>query len=107
MKGTSMRRHFHRLFLLLPLMVGVITPTAPLVAAPLHQEPQSLTLTPIGAFATGIFDEGASEIVAFDAASQRLFSVNAAATSVDILDLANPTAPTLITSIDASALGGS
>ena len=96
--------------LLLPLLasvVGIIAPVTPLLAAPLRQETPALTLTQIGSYTTGIFDEGASEIVAYDATSQRLFSINAAATSVDILDLSDPTVPTLVTQIDATELGAS
>src|SRR5690349_1473057 len=107
MKGNTMRRPFYLYFLLLSVAVGILTPSAPLLAAPAQQDTPALTLTPVGTYATGIFDEGASEIVAYDFASQRLFSINAAATSVDILDLADPTTPTLISQIDATELGAS
>ena len=48
------------------------------------------------------FDESAAEIVAFDPATERAFVVNAQAKLVDILDLSDPTSPTLFASIDAT-----
>lgn len=62
-------------------------------------------LIPIGSFATGIFDEGAAEIVAHDPASQRAFFTNADANSVSVLDVQNPFAPTQINDIDMSTYG--
>jgi LPXTG-motif cell wall-anchored protein len=53
----------------------------------------SLELTPIGTYETGIFDEGASEIVSYDAGSKRLFIINAAQALVEVLDATDPTAP--------------
>lgn len=54
----------------------------------------AITLTKIGEYRTGVFDDGAAEIVAFDAASQRLFVINANAGTVDVLDVSDPTTPT-------------
>ena len=50
----------------------------------------ALTLSPLGSFETGVFDESAAEIVA--AYQDRLFVVNALAGSVRVLDYADPTA---------------
>ncbi|HHP7231070.1 MAG TPA: choice-of-anchor I family protein [Xenococcaceae cyanobacterium] len=47
-----------------------------------------ISLTPIGTFNTGV--EGAAEIPAYDAVSQRLFVVNAEAEVIDVYDLSNP-----------------
>lgn len=66
-----------------------------------------IKLTPIGTYATGIFDEGSAEIPAYDPGSQRLFVVNAESVTVDVLDLSNPSNPTKLFSIDAEAFGGS
>ncbi|TDD99061.1 choice-of-anchor I family protein [Jiangella asiatica] len=52
-----------------------------------------LALTPFGTYETGIVDEGAAEIVSFDAGSRRLFVVNAAQAVVEVLDVADPAAP--------------
>ena len=64
-----------------------------------------IDLVPIGTYATGLFDESAAEIVAYDRQSQRLFVVNAFANAVDVLDISDPTTPTLLFSIDMSPYG--
>lgn len=48
----------------------------------------TIGLAPLGTYATGIFDESAAEIVAYDAKSRRLFVVNAAQAKVEVLDAA-------------------
>lgn len=65
-----------------------------------------IKLHPIGTYASGQFDEGAAEIVAFDPLSLRVFSVNANAVTVDVLDISNPRQPSLATTIDLSDEGG-
>ena len=65
----------------------------------------SITLTPIGNYRTGIFADGASEIVAFDGFTKRLFSVNAHDKTVEVLNLWNPSNPTLLFSIDLAPYG--
>jgi hypothetical protein len=64
-------------------------------------------IEPIGAYETGVFDGGAAEITAFDPASARLFFINGDTAGVDVLDLSDPTNPTLIDSLDVTAYGGS
>ncbi|MBA2321098.1 MAG: choice-of-anchor I family protein [Deltaproteobacteria bacterium] len=66
----------------------------------------ALTLDPIGSWSSGVFDDGASEIAAFDPASDRLFLVNASTSTIDILDLSNPSNPTYVSSIALAGLGG-
>lgn len=61
-------------------------------------------LTPISTYASGVFDEGASEISAFDPGTARLFVTNANANTIDILDVADPSLP-LLSTIDISAIG--
>ena len=61
-----------------------------------------LTLTPIGTYASGIFAESAAEIVAFDPRTERTFVVNAQASTVDVLDISDPSVPTLYASIDVT-----
>lgn len=67
------------------------------VAAPPAPE---VTLTPLGTYRTGAYDEGASEIVAHDPARQRLFVVNAHAGTVDVLDIRDPRNPVKVASLD-------
>jgi hypothetical protein len=66
--------------------------------------PTTLSMVKMGGYAHA---GGASsaEIVAFDPLSKRLFVVNGALGTVDVLDLSNPAAPTLVRSIAASSLG--
>lgn len=64
-----------------------------------------LSLQKLGAFDGGAV--GAAEIPAFDATSGRLFVVNGALGSVDVLDLSNPSNPTRLGSISVSSLGAS
>ena len=59
----------------------------------------TVRLTPLGTYATGAFDEGGSEIVAYDAKRFRAFSVNAQAGTVDVLDISDPTAPARIATL--------
>jgi len=48
---------------------------------------------------------GAAEITAYDAASKRLFVVNGANGSVDVLDISNPAAPARVGTIQVTSLG--
>ena len=82
------------------LLAGVVT--VPLVVATLftastgaQASPPTyrVTLTPLGTYVTGAFDEGASEITAYDPATHRVFVVNAQAGTVDVLDISDPTNP--------------
>ncbi|WP_156761221.1 choice-of-anchor I family protein [Microbacterium karelineae] len=65
--------------------------------------PFDLTVT--GTFETGIYDEGASEIV--QAHGDRLFSINAAAGSVSVIDMSDPTAMTELFQISGSGVANS
>lgn len=49
---------------------------------------------------------GSSEIVAFDAASKRMFIANSVAGRIDIVNLAVPASPRLIRSVPITTLGG-
>lgn len=62
----------------------------------------NISLEQIGRFETGVFDESAAEIVAYDQFSKRLFVINANDKSVDVLDITNPAAPTLTGMIDVA-----
>jgi DNA-binding beta-propeller fold protein YncE len=65
----------------------------------------ALTLTPIGGYDHGGFDEGAAEIAAFDPGSARLFVVNSEAVTLDVLDLSDPASPALVTQLDMTRYG--
>ncbi len=84
---------------------GSDTPAPPPAPGPVVEAtPASLTLEKIGGYAHagGL---SSAEITAYDPLTKRLFVINGALASVDVLDLSNPTAPTLIGSISAAAIG--
>lgn len=60
----------------------------------------------LSTYETNIFDEGAAEIAAFDAASARIFFTNADANVVTILDISDPVMPAKVADIDLSPYGG-
>ena len=66
--------------------------------------PTSLSLSKLGGY-TSPQGETAAEIPAYDAASRRVFVVNGALGSVDVLSLDNPAAPTLVGTITVDAIG--
>lgn len=67
----------------------------------------TVALKELSTYASGKFAAGAAEIVAYDPLTRRVFVVNAADTTVDVLDISNPKHPNKVATIDASALGGS
>lgn len=84
---------------------GGDNPPAPAPSTPVPEAtPASLSLEKIGGYSTGQFGVSAAEIPAFDAASKRLFVVNAQLGAVDVLDLSNPVAPVKINVLDATAV---
>ncbi|MFN3939042.1 MAG: choice-of-anchor I family protein [Chitinophagales bacterium] len=68
---------------------------------------QYVNLQLLGTYQTGVYDEGAAEIATHDAATQRLFSVNANTGGIDVLDISFPETPAYLFSIDLSAYGAS
>jgi hypothetical protein len=67
---------------------------------------KGIELTPIGTYASGVFAAGSAEIAAYDPATQRVFVVNAAAVTVDALDISDPTAPVKVGSVSLVPVGG-
>ena len=58
----------------------------------------SIELEEIGSFRTGVFDESAAEISAYDPITQLLFVTNGNSKTIDTLDLSDPKNPTLLNS---------
>ena len=67
--------------------------------------PKGIELSPMGVYRTGLYDEGAIEISAYDAETARAFVTFAARPRVDVIDLSNPAAPALAFRIDLSPWG--
>lgn len=64
-----------------------------------------LTFNHLSTYETGVFDEGAAEIVVYSAGTQKLFVVNADAGEVDVLDISDPTSPTKVNTLSTEAHG--
>jgi DNA-binding beta-propeller fold protein YncE len=59
----------------------------------------------LGRYDSGL-GEAAAEVVAYDAASRRMFVVNAASNSLDVVDLTTPASPSLVTRVELAVFGG-
>ena len=81
----------------------VTIPTPP--PAPTPTTPKTIRLIEKSRFKTNKFDLGAAEIPAFDAASKRVFVVNGADKTVDVISLADITAPTKVGTLNLATLG--
>lgn len=64
---------------------------------------KDIQLNQLGTYTSGFFDEGAAEIVAYDPDTYRLFVINAAASTVDVLTIADPAMPVKLFAIDVAA----
>ncbi len=67
---------------------------------------QNLPIFKIYTYHTGKFDQGGTEVHAYDPLSKRLFSTNAAEGKMDIIRLGDLSKPGLIAQIDLSPYGG-
>lgn len=63
-----------------------------------------ISLDLIGIFETGVFDESATEIAAFDPGTNRLFVTNADSDSLSVVDISDPTSPSLVGEITFAGL---
>lgn len=83
--------------------------SAAVVPAPITYlaDDAALSLTPLGSYESGVFDESAAEIVAYHAATKRLFVVNALLGAVDVLDVSDATAPKKLFTIAADGVANS
>ena len=80
--------------------------TAPLSLLAAADESE-MRLELLGRYTTGIFDQRAAEIVAYYAPSQSLYVTNAALRSVDVVSLADPSAPELDAALSVRPYGAS
>ena len=90
-------RNKNRCFLILSLLLTIsvcLSTTA------------QIELEAVGTYDSGLIDESAAEIVTYDPDTQRVFVVNASAGNVDVLDISNPSVPTLMFTIEVSMDGG-
>jgi hypothetical protein len=73
---------------------------------PPGRERKEVELGFLGRYSSGVFDEGAAEIVDYDPDTERLFVVNGNADAVDVLDASDPANPTKADRIDTSKAFG-
>ena len=82
------------------VLAAIFIPAAGLFA-------QSVNLQHLGTYYSDVFDESAAEIVAYEKSTEMLFVINANDVSVDVIDISDPTSPTLDQQINMSSYGGS
>ena len=87
----------------------LLVPAAAAASAPTPPKSGDVSLIALGTF-DGYADqgenaEGYAEIVAFDATSDRMFISNDVQQRLDIVSIADPTNPTLVTSVDITPYG--
>ena len=61
------------------------------------------SLSLLGRYASGLYDEGGAEIASYDPGTERVFVINADAGQADVLDVSDPTNPEKVGGIDPSA----
>lgn len=91
--------------LLLSLVACTSTPDMSSAKKLMNKE-SSVSLSMIGEYRSGVFDESAAEIVAFHPGTSTLYVTNADAKSLDLLDLTDPTAPAVKSRVDLTQWGG-
>ncbi|PWD51657.1 hypothetical protein C8046_14395 [Serinibacter arcticus] len=95
------------LLLVAPATATAEPATSAAVEPIVHSAPgAALGLTPVATHLDGTFDESAAEIVAFHAATQQVFVVNAKAGVVDVLSTAVEGELTKVATLDATAVEG-
>ena len=67
---------------------------------------QTVELSALGVYETGLFNATAAEIAAYDSKTKRVFVTNSADDALDVLDARNPSSPTKIRSLDLTSFGG-
>lgn len=83
-----------------------LTITEPMtVTATFASADAAIRLRRLGTFSTGIFDESAAEIVAYDPDTYRLFVVNGNDGAIDVIDAGDPEAPVRRFQIDITPYG--
>jgi 2',3'-cyclic-nucleotide 2'-phosphodiesterase/3'-nucleotidase/5'-nucleotidase len=64
---------------------------------------QDVRLERLGGYSSGVFDEGAAEIVSYDKGGEKLYFVNADSGTVSILDISDASNPVLESTIDVAS----
>jgi len=68
-----------------------------------NTESQIISLSQQGRYESGVFDQSAAEIVAYDPTTEQTFVVNANSGQIDVLDSSDVTAPSLVQALDIAS----
>ena len=63
-------------------------------------QPSDIALAKLGTYSAGVYNAAGAEIVAFDAATKRMFLVNSVAAELHVINVADPANPVLAGKID-------
>lgn len=91
------------------VLIAILSLVDPLYAQPLidlSDEAKGLTIQYQTTFHTGIYDEGAAEITAYDPNTKRLFFINASNNQLVALDISTLDSPRVFGTVDATEYGG-
>ena len=83
----------------------IVALSAPIDSGVIQQQATPIELSVLGTYSSGIVDDNAAEIVAYDALSRRLFVTNVSENSIDIISIQDSQAPTKVDSIDLRPFG--
>ncbi|WP_427160771.1 choice-of-anchor I family protein [Aliinostoc sp. HNIBRCY26] len=86
-------------------LISLLVPTAILLGG-MATPAAALTLKTLGTYSTGLFGAGGAEIPTYDPVNQRLFVVNGGTSSIDVINISDPTSPSLFKTIDITPYGG-
>jgi len=104
-RGTKLSVELFTTIMIIKKLISLLAPSAILLGA-MTTPAAALTLKTLGSYSTGIFNEGGAEIPTYDPVTQRLFVVNGGTSSIDILNISDPTQPSLFKSISIAPYGG-
>jgi 2',3'-cyclic-nucleotide 2'-phosphodiesterase/3'-nucleotidase/5'-nucleotidase len=99
-------RHSHQRLILSAFLIAASTPFSAAHANKIDSNQTSIALTRLSTYSTGLFDQVASEIPAYDKISGHFFVTNSATNKLDVLKLNPLNQPQLVTSINLAAYGG-
>ncbi len=87
-------------------MLRSLAAVAASFSLPLAAASGGISLEHVGTYSTNTFQLGGAEISAHDPGTQRIFTVNAATSSIDVIDVSDPANPVLVRAISILPFGG-
>lgn len=101
-KPSTFTRQAYSLFLLTSFLL--------LCSSPSHGHAEghsraSISLSALGSFKSGGYDQGAAEIISYDAGTQQAYVTNGGNSSIDVISIANPESPHKVFDIDLTPYG--